>query len=110
MRTVICLTVTLCLAALAAGCGQRSHESVQKDISAAAEELAAVMGSNLSNEAKLAKVKDIAKRLTALAEEAKQLGAPSKLAQKKVNRTRGRDLAAAEKLRDAAKTLAGDAK
>ena len=106
MRAFICVVVAASVALTLIGCGRRSHESVQKDITAAAEELAQVMDSGLSNADKLAKAKDIAKRLQTLSEEAKQLGEPSKMNRKKVNRTRDRDLAAAQKLEAAAEKLA----
>jgi len=101
MRATALIAAALALGL--AGCGPRGHEDVQKDLTKAAEELAAVMASDQSNEAKLQQVEKIAERMKALADEARQLGNPTEREARQIEaECRERDRQAAEKLADAA--------
>ena len=103
MRTTVLAVLALTLTLGLTGCGRRSHADVQRDVTAAAEELAEVLASNATDAQKLSKVEPISERLKALADEAKELGNPPKTAAKQVSRFRQRDLDAANKILAVAK-------
>ena len=109
MRTVLVTAMALGMAVWAAGCGHRSHEDVQKDMTKLAEELAQVMSSDMDKQAKLKKVAEISDSMKKLTEEANELGSPPKKPAKLMaTRYRERDRVAAEKLEAAAAKMKQD--
>lgn len=109
MRKALGVAVAAWLALAAAGCGSRGREAVQQDVNDALAELAQTLDSpQMTTEEKLAKARVISTRLQELAEEAKQLGAPSsKTGRQVVNRSQDKEVETARKLDQAARKLAG---
>lgn len=106
MRTLPLTLLALFLALALVGCGQRTHGDVQQDIADAAEELAEVLDSDLPPAEKLARVEQLAARLEGLVAEARELGEPPDFMIEHVEATRERELAAAQRLLEAADKLA----
>ena len=105
LRGVAVLLIALVTALSAAGCARRPVAEIQQDLNKALAEQARVIESNMAPKEKLAKAKEIAKRIAALADEAKQHGSLSTDQIRKLGATREQALRAAEGLKRAVEKL-----